>query len=596
MNNDLLNAYRHELRFLREVGDEFAAAYPEYARALASDALGASDPAVERLLEGVAFLTAKTACRLDAEGERLAQDVLRATMPDLLYPLPPVAMVELQPLNNPSAQSTSKVPRGTAVRYQSGDGDAIQFLTVADVDLLPLRLRVLQAPAHQAILSAIESPAVGAAGRQLAGCDVLRVELSTLGGQSLSSVLKGRLRIHCAGDDGLRLWAALTQKAQALLMLNPDDEGTALKAHKSPRLLPCGWHDDEALLPDSCALAGPYRLLREWVHCRQRFAFGELLDLPTSLADFRGSKLELWWFLPQGTLLGTIAKDSLRLFCTPVVNVEHLRCDPMAMQAHASEYSVCLPSHKAGRYRIAGIDRVEYRSGDGRWQQLLPLHQLYRQGESAHYAVRLQPRWSATPGRNTALAQWEWRIAPSLQAPDQREAVAFTAASVWASRLDVSKVLADDGQHWRLDFAAPVTGVRGVGFVVAGQTVPLATQALLRAAMTRFEHIAHLAPEEAARSLQRWLRGIDPEFVLPGVRSLQVELSARGVPFAATPVVAQGYSLRFEMDSVRPHDSELVGLLQIVAAMLARQLGVHAFVTASAVAEGQPIAENVVWR
>lgn len=596
MNNALLNAYRHELRFLREVGDEFSAAYPQYARALATDAEGASDPVVERLLEGVAFLTAKTACRLDAEGERLAQDVLRATMPDLLCPLPPVAMVELQPLNSPPATTASRVPRGSAVRYQRAAGDAVHFQTVADVELLPLRLRVLQAPDHEAVLRAIGAPAVGPAGRPLAAFDVLRVELSTLGGQSLRSAVRGRLRIHCAGDDGLRLWAALTQKAQALLLLNPDAVGAPVKAHKSPRLLACGWHDDEALLPDNCALAGPYRLLREWVHCKQRFAFGELLDLPTSLGDFSGQKVELWWFLPQGSLPGAMAEDSLRLFCTPVVNIERLRCDPVAMKPHASEYSVSLPAHMADRYRIAGIDRVEHRSGDGRWQQLLPLHHIYRPGEAAHFAVRVQPRWPALSDLNTRFAEWEWLIAPSLQAPDQRDGAAFTAATVWASRLDVSKVLADDGKHWRLEYAAPVTGVRGVGFAVPGQTVSVATQALLRAAMVRFEHIAHLPPEEAARSLQRWLGGIDPGFVLPGVRSLHVELSARTVPFSAVPVVAQGYALRFEMDSVRPLDGELVGLFHIVAATLARQLGLHAFVAARAVADERPIAESVVWR
>jgi type VI secretion system protein ImpG len=596
MNNALLNAYRHELRFLREVGDEFSAAYPQYAQALATNAEATSDPFVERLLEGVAFLTAKTACRLDAEGERLAHDMLRATAPDLLHPLPPVSIVELQPINNTPATSASRVPRGSAISYQASTGDTIHFQTVSDVDLLPLRLRVLQTPDQQEVLRAIGAPSVGAASRHLAACDVLRVELSTLGGQALRSTVIGRLRMYCAGDEGLRLWAALTQSAQALLLINPDTGGAFVKVHKSPRLLACGWHDEESLMPDGCALPGPYRLLREWVHFKQRFAFGELLDLRSSLSDFNDQKVELWWFLPRGTLLGALAENSLRLFCTPVVNIERLRCDPVAMKPHISEYSVCLPAHMTDRYRITGVDGVDHYSEGGRWQQLKPLHHIYHPGEGAHYAVRTLPRWPTSAGRNSRFFEWEWLMATSLQAPDQSDDTVFIAATVWASRSDMSKVMADDFKHWRLGYAAPVTGVRGVGFAMDGQTVPLATQALLRAAMVRFEHIANQPPEECARSLQRWLGGIDPGFMLPGVRSLRVELSARGVPFSVAPVVAQGYVLRFEMDSVHPLKGELVGWLHIVAATLARQLGMHAFVAACAMTEERLIAESVVWR
>ena len=64
--------FKDEYQFLDEMGREFADAYPDTARELG---LGARDPDVERLLQGVAFLTGRIRQSLDAE------------FPELLFPL-----------------------------------------------------------------------------------------------------------------------------------------------------------------------------------------------------------------------------------------------------------------------------------------------------------------------------------------------------------------------------------------------------------------------------------------------------------------------------------------------------------------------------
>ncbi len=56
--------FTEELTYLREVGREFAHAYPQLAPMLAE---GTQDPSVERLLEGVSFLTARIREKLDDE-------------------------------------------------------------------------------------------------------------------------------------------------------------------------------------------------------------------------------------------------------------------------------------------------------------------------------------------------------------------------------------------------------------------------------------------------------------------------------------------------------------------------------------------------
>lgn len=59
MDPRLLKYYNTELRFLREMGGEFANRYPKIAARLGLDSFECADPYVERLLEGVSFLTAR---------------------------------------------------------------------------------------------------------------------------------------------------------------------------------------------------------------------------------------------------------------------------------------------------------------------------------------------------------------------------------------------------------------------------------------------------------------------------------------------------------------------------------------------------------
>ena len=77
--------YQDELRYLREVGPEFARANPQTARLLADRG---SDPDVERLLEGVAFLCGRIRQKLDDELPELTANMMALLWPHYLRPIP----------------------------------------------------------------------------------------------------------------------------------------------------------------------------------------------------------------------------------------------------------------------------------------------------------------------------------------------------------------------------------------------------------------------------------------------------------------------------------------------------------------------------
>ena len=97
MDPGLLKLYNQELAHLREMGAEFGREFPKIAARLTMDGLEVADPYVERLLEGFAFMAARTQLKLDAEYPRFIQHLLETVYPNFLSPVPSMLVARLQP-------------------------------------------------------------------------------------------------------------------------------------------------------------------------------------------------------------------------------------------------------------------------------------------------------------------------------------------------------------------------------------------------------------------------------------------------------------------------------------------------------------------
>ena len=70
MDRVFVEYYEEELTHIRALAAEFADMHPAVARNLSLDTVPCPDPYVERLLDGVAFLAARTRLKVDAERSR----------------------------------------------------------------------------------------------------------------------------------------------------------------------------------------------------------------------------------------------------------------------------------------------------------------------------------------------------------------------------------------------------------------------------------------------------------------------------------------------------------------------------------------------
>lgn len=112
MNEKFLQYYQRELNYLRNEGLYFAQEYPKIASRLGMNSIDVPDPYVERLLEGIAFLNARTNLKIDASYPRFVSNILEVVHPQLLNPVPASAIVDLQLSDSYSLNKINYIKRG----------------------------------------------------------------------------------------------------------------------------------------------------------------------------------------------------------------------------------------------------------------------------------------------------------------------------------------------------------------------------------------------------------------------------------------------------------------------------------------------------
>ena len=140
MDARLLRYYNQELRYLRELGGEFAREFPKIASRLGMEGLEVTDPYVERLLEGCAFLAARVQLKQDAEFPRLSHRLLELVYPNFLAPIPSMMVASITPVPDAGLLKGPVLPRDTAFfgpRSPASD-TRCEFRTGQSVQLTPL--------------------------------------------------------------------------------------------------------------------------------------------------------------------------------------------------------------------------------------------------------------------------------------------------------------------------------------------------------------------------------------------------------------------------------------------------------------------------
>ncbi len=475
-----LHYYSQELQHLREMGGEFAARYPKVAGRLGLEGFDCADPYVERLLEGVAFLTARVQLKIDAEFPRFTQHLSELVYPDFLAPTPSMAVVQCQPdLASPALQQGFTLPAGTAMRSLLGKDDmtACEYRSAHAVTLWPIELTEARFFTHAGSIAGIDAalpPGIKAG---------LRLRLRTTHDAPFNALQLDRLALHLRGGDALpaQIHERLLASVVGVLVMPASRPAAWHRLLPRSALQPAGFDAGQALLPGGQRSFQGYRLLQEYFAFAPRFLFLDLLGLRDAIGCCAEQALDIVILLDQGDarLEQMVDTAHFALNCTPVVNLFERRADRIDLSGDQFEHHVLVDRTRPMDFEVHSIAAVTgYGSGADSEQAFAPLYGACDLGgaERAYYQVRREPRLLSQRQRDRGPrssyigSETFITLVDAAEAP-YRHALRQLGVTAWCTNRDLplAMPLGVGNTDFILDAGAPVLAVR----VVAGPSRPL---------------------------------------------------------------------------------------------------------------------------
>ena len=365
--------YQDELLFMRELGREFARANPDAAPFLAEQG---SDPDVERLLEGFAFLTARIRQKLDDELPEFTHAMMEMFWPHYLRPIPSFTIMQFEALAQAS-RDARLVARGAEVNSLPIDGTPCCFRTTADVTLQPLTLRAVEVRKGVA-------PQV-----------LLRFKLAE--GLTLDKLPLKSLRLYLAGDTPVTraLYLCFCRYATGVSAMREGfGAAAATLALPDAKIKPVGMGEDEGLLPYSKLSFPGFRLLQEYFSFPSKFMFVEITGLEGLQKGGMSGAFDLTVQLSRlPDDMPPVSVANVQLNCAPAVNLFRHDADPLRIDLRRTEYKARPSGVDQAHYEIYTIDRVYgLTRGTAKPKDFRPLFRVgvAGAGGGAHYRARTE--------------------------------------------------------------------------------------------------------------------------------------------------------------------------------------------------------------
>jgi len=376
VREELLNYYERELTYMRQMGAEFAQKYPKLAARLLLEPDRCEDPHVERLLEGFALLAARIHLKLNDDFPQISAALLEVLFPHYTRPVPSMAVVEFQLDPEQGKLSTGlNIPQGSVLQSNRINGIQCRFRTAYDATIWPVEV----SDAHWRSAEEAGTPL----GRNAAA--TLKLSLQCFPDVTFKALDLRSLRFYLAGESNLinTLYELLFNNCIAITVRDPDRKGGGGAISLSPSSLkPLGFAASEGILPYSRRSFLGYRLLQEYFTFPEKFFFVDLHGLENLTAAEFGPRAEILFVFSryerperhQILELGVSAK-TLRLGCTPIINLFPQLAEPINVDQTRYEYPVVPDVRRQTTTEVFSVDEVT--GQDPRTRTFVQYHPFY---------------------------------------------------------------------------------------------------------------------------------------------------------------------------------------------------------------------------
>ncbi len=292
-----------------------------------------------------------------------------------------------------------QIPRQSLLYSRPVGGTPCKFRTCFDTTLWPVSIESAEWKTPERISPPIRTGADISA--------VLRLELRCFQDITFDKLELESLRLFINAESNLAytLYELLGKSAKQIVVrdLTPGSKRQPVVLPGSA-LRPAGFEENEAILPYPRRSFSGYRLLQEYFAFPQKFLFFDLGGLDSVCrAGFGGAAEVLILFAPferaerQQMLEASLTKDTLRLGCSPVVNLFEQTSEPILLNQRVHEYLVVPDARRKRSTETFSVDEVlgvkPRASGAMRYTPLYSFHHDAGSGQAFWFATRRHCGW-----------------------------------------------------------------------------------------------------------------------------------------------------------------------------------------------------------
>lgn len=588
MDPRLLAAYSEELVYLRETAREFGEENESIAGRLGPKFPDEPDPYVERLLEGVAFLSARVQLKLEDQFPEFTQQLLSAIQPAYVAPTPSIGVVAFSPnLSDPGLAAGPVVERHTELTAGvPGHETPCRFRTSQTVELWPVRI----AQAEYLPTRAAAAPFAARAGVRADAA--LKIVIEATGETALGELPLDSLPVYLHGPETIpgELYRQMLGDTIAVV-------GQGSGSERLPPPQPHGFDNDSAVLPSDGRSFRGYRLLTEYFACPERFMFVRLEGLKRAMAGCdRRCEVVLLFSRAAASLAGAVTADALRLFCSPAVNLFEMQLGRTAVNPYQHEHQLMPDRTRPLDYEVYRVLEVVAHDDRGQARPVAPLYafgSLLYDRQALFYASRLRLRRLSTKeqrlrGRNEYLGSEAWVSLSAPGDPDRVGQVRELAIRALVTNRELPGLLRLGGKG----------GVLSVTDAPASEAVflraPTAPRPPMGLSDAAWRVIAHLTPNYTAFTggdpsanaaglrdhLALYARPDDPAMrrQLDGVLALGAQPVTRRLSGVDRHAFVRGLALKLRLDDAAFENSRMFLFAAVLDRFLSEFAPVNSFV------------------
>ena len=599
MDRAFLEYYEEELTHIRALASEFADMHPAIARNLSLDTVPCPDPYVERLLDGVAFLAARTRLKVDAERSRFTRSVLEVLYPDLVAPAPAVGMAILKPGQQVQTMLAGhRVKRGTRLvsSLQPGLSTRCTYTTGQDVVLWPIKVDSVGYYQDRSALAAAGLRSIGDVAGELA----LRITIQRAGKGFLNELDLDSLDLCFAGRPKAATIFDTLFGATAAVGARIEGNDHRLTALGEIEMV--GINDAEAMLPRTRSTFEGYRLLREYFLMPERFHFARVRGIKPVVRASPGGLDLIFLFRRPAPEMSDITAADFELFATPIINLFERECNVIEIDRRKTRQVVHADRTRPRDFETYRVTRVEDADIEGPEADVPALFSLgQNRGSGWVYSTERRPRRPGEDERRQGMTRTTYpgddvflAISSPVDGLTPRPIARLDIVALCTNR---DLPILDDTPTLTLESGDPVETVRLMGAVrpprpALAAALPVGAEGESRADELAWRMVAQLSLNFLSLAAEG--RGADPLHALldlyadrgdPGVarhaRSItRVELrpSIERLQIAGPMCFGRGVEITLHVDQSTVSGHSTLLLSALLSRLFARHCGINGFV------------------